>query len=338
MPVNLKQLFSKREKESRSPYIVAEMACAHDGSSQRALAITKAAAKADALQIQLFHAENLVVPEKVPSASTLQLTSDEWKEVAQEARNLDLDLWATVFDEKAIKLASELGAKVLKVHSTDISNPFLLEACAKSDLPVSLSVGGTYVSEITAAIQLLERHGASHLMLTHGFQGFPTAPQDARLGLISTLNDLFPYSIGYQDHTDSDSRFSETLPLCAAALGASVIEKHITDDRSRQGTDYISALGPEKFDQFVEVMDSVSGAFLGHVPDVFSASEEEYRKSMKRRIAAKVDLDSGTKVTKENIILLRSESGIKADQIDFVVGREVQYPLRKNEVIKESHL
>jgi sialic acid synthase SpsE len=98
------------------------MACAHDGSVERACTIARAASKADALQIQLFHAEKLVVPQEVPNVRELELSPEDWNEVAQEARAADLDLWVTVFDEEAIERALELDADVLKIHSTVIES------------------------------------------------------------------------------------------------------------------------------------------------------------------------------------------------------------------------
>lgn len=336
--LSLDQVFSESGCEFGRPYVVAEMACAHDGSVERACKIAQAASKADALQIQLFHAEKLVVPQEVPNLRELQLSPESWEEVTQEARAADLDLWATVFDEKAIERALELDADVLKIHSTDLSNPFLLQACVETELPLSLSVGGAYVSEIASTVRTLERHGVSRLILTHGFQDFPTAPEDARLGFISTLDRLFPYPVGYQDHTEGGSDFAYTLPLSAISLGARVIEKHITDNRSREGTDYISALGPEEFAQFVVKVNALNGAFSGQRPDALSEAEEEYRQSMKRRIVAETEIPTGATVTKEHITLLRADTGIKANRLDFVLGRKSQRSLEPGDVITEDQL
>lgn len=318
--------------------MVAEMASAHDGSVERALAITRTSSQADALQIQLFHAEELVVPKEVPTVRGFELAPESWKRVVQKARAADLDLWATVFDEEAVELALELEADVLKIHSTDLSNPFLLQSCAQTNLPLSLSVGGSTVSEIASAVRSLEDHGASNLVLTHGFQDFPTAPKDARLGFISTLDHLFPYPVGYQDHTDGGSDLAHTLPLAAIGLGAHVIEKHVTDDRSREGTDYISALGPEGFAQFVEKVNAVNGVFSGRRPDDFSEAEEEYRQSMKRRVVAGAEIPAGTTITEQRITLLRANDGIKANRLDVVLGRKSQRSLQPGEAITEDHL
>lgn len=332
------QLFSCCEYNYNSPYVVAEMACAHDGDLRHALKIAKAASKADALQIQIFHAEDLVLPEKVPAARKLQLTSDEWKEVARETQKGSVDLWATVFDSKAIDLALQLGVKVIKIHSTDISNPFLLRECAETGLPLSLSVGGSYIDEIIRAVQFLERHGSSELMLTHGFQDFPTSPEDARLGFITTLDSLFPYPIGYQDHTDGNSDLAMTLPLSAVGLGARVLEKHITDDRSRKGTDYISALDPNQFSRFVDQARSVSKAISKRRSNTLSSQEENYRQSMKRRIVTKEDIEPDTQITEDAITLVRADEGLKADQLDDVLGRKSRRLLKKHETIKEKDL
>jgi len=336
MPPSIDSVFSSDEVDR--PYVVAEMACAHEGSLERAQKIVQASSSADAVQIQLFHADRLVVPQKASSVRKFELSPDSWKEVASNAEAEGLDLWATVFDEEAVELGLELDADVLKIHSTDLWNPSLLQACAGSELPISLSVGGTYVSEIQRTTDFLERHGATCLVLMHGFQAFPTEPEDARLGFISVLDRLFPYPVGYQDHTDGGSQLAHSLPLSAMGLGAQVLEKHITDDRSREGTDFESALDPDSFRQFVKMVDRTKEAFSGQRPDMFSEAERGYRQSMKRRVAVRSDIPKGSLITEDVITLLRSDEGIPARKLDDVLGRTSNRPIQSGEVVTEDHL
>ena len=320
------------------PYVTAEMACAHEGSVGRALEIVQISSPADAIQIQLFHAETLVVPEKVSGVRQFELAPNSWTKVADKARSEGLDLWATVFDEEAVKLSLELDADVLKIHSTDLWNPRLLRACAESGLPISLSVGGAFLSEIQRTISFLEERGTQDIVLMHGFQAYPTPPGDARLGVIPVLDRLFPYPVGYQDHTEGSSELAYALPISAIGLGARVLEKHVTDDRSRQGTDYESAFGPNAFREFVEMVDHASGAFSGRRPDVLSKAEHAYRQSMQRRIVAQSDIMPGTPITEDVITLLRSDDGLPARKLNDVLGRTSSCRIRSGEVVTKEHL
>ena len=145
----LDPVFDSRDRPTiLKPYIVAEMACAHEGDVDRALTIARAASKADAVQIQLFQAEKLVVSDKIPDVRQYELSSTSWEKIAGCAGDCQLDLWATVFHKEAVEFAVELQADVLKVHSTDVSNPDLLCACGETGLPISLSTGGSTLDEI----------------------------------------------------------------------------------------------------------------------------------------------------------------------------------------------
>lgn len=326
-----------RPTDSR-PYVVAEMACAHEGNVDRALSIARAASTADAVQIQLFQAEKLVVGDKVPDVRRYELNSESWKTVVRCARDCRLDLWATVFHEEAIELALELQADVLKVHSTDVSNPGLLHACAKTGLPISLSTGGSTLDEIHKAVQYIEQAEGSKILLMHGFQAFPTQPSEARLRFLNTLQQLFPYPVGYQDHTGGDDSLASVLPIAAAAMGAAVLEKHIVDDRLRQGTDYESALGPEEFSRFISMVKRASEAFYGETVLSFSEAEAEYRQSMKKRVVARTKIPAKTKITSDVLVFLRADEGYPISRIGEVLGRTSKRVIEAQQPITEGML
>ena len=305
--------------------VVAEMACAHEGGVERALAIAGAAADsgADAIQLQLFQAEQLV-SRRLPAfeqAKQLELSPESWRAVFAEARSRGLECWANVFDEASLALAVESGASVLKLHSTDLSNPRMLDAVGASGRPLSVAVGGSTLNEIDSALERLRGRGAEQLVLMHGFQAYPTSPADSHLRFLATLRRVFDLPVGYQDHTDGGSLLAFVLPSIAIGLGAAVIEKHITDDRSRRGIDHEASLGPEDFSRFVASMrgsDESLGLARYRTP---AGAEAAYRERMKKCVVAARGLPEGHILTESDLVFVRSSpGGVSPARADELVG------------------
>ena len=162
--------------------ILAEMACAHEGNIDLALKIVAGAATAgaDAIQLQLFSAAHLVLPlsESFEATKSLEISSKHWREIIHEGKRRGLEVWANVFDEDMVALAVEEGCARLKLHSTDLGNPRMLDVVGQSGKAVSLGTGGSTLDEIGYAVHQLESKGCSDMVLMHGFQAYPTDPKD----------------------------------------------------------------------------------------------------------------------------------------------------------------
>ena len=311
------------------PFIIAEMACAHHGEVQRAYALIDAAVAAgvDAVQIQIFRRTHQVGPGHYlyPLLGDLEFSASAWESIVDHARHYKVALYAFVYDVPSLELALMLDVDGLKLSSSDLSNPALLERAALTGLPVYLGTGASTVEEISAAIHLMEDQGSGPLTLMHGVQNFPTAPEDAHIFRIQLLKDAFRFPVGYQDHTDAATSFSKSIDLIALGAGATVFEKHITLDRQEKGTDYQAALEPDEMMAYVSTLRLASRALGPRGWKPFSESDYTYRKFQKKKIVASKQIPEGTILEPAHITLLRhdGDEGLSPWEVESVIGKRV---------------
>jgi len=315
-------------------YIIAEMACAHDGdvSHAKKLIAAAAGAGADAVQLQFFSVKDLMTPdhEVYDLLTKIEFSIDQWQEIYHYARQFDIHVFACTYDVPSAELAIELKVDGIKLNSSDLSNPDLLEIVSKSNIPFTLGTGASTIEEITRATHAAVGYGCEQIIIMHGVQNFPTEVTHANINKIDILQSLFPFPVGYQDHTDASDPFSRVIDLMAVAKKVSAIEKHITLDRSKKGTDYQASLEPEEFKEFVTLLRKAETA-LG--PDHITPLRENdmvYRKFQKKSIVAAADLAKGEPVTRNKIKFLRSpEPGLSPDQAHLVLGKKATRNIRK---------
>ena len=324
MPANHIRVGARTIGEGSPTYVVAEMACAHEGSPELAHRLVDIAANAgaDAVQLQLISAKSLITPSHAnyPNALRLEIPMSQWLEIMAHVRQRGLQVWANVFDEGALAVAMRADVAVIKLHSSDLANPRMLDAVASTSKPVSLAVGGSTIDEISQAVFRLRTRSATSLILMHGYQGYPTMIHDCHLRFIESLKRLFNCVVGYQDHTDGASELAVTLPLVAIVLGACVLEKHYTDDRSRNGTDYEAALGPVEFARFVEMARGIDAALGDGAIQPLSDAELTYRRTMKKTIVAARSIRKGEVFTEDMLSFMRGEPGLAPSEASRMIG------------------
>ena len=311
----------------KDPFIIAEMACAHHGEIERAYTLIDAAVAAgvNAVQIQIFSRSNQVGPEHYlfPLLGELEFSSAAWESIVNHARNYNVELFAFVYDTPSLELALMLGVDGLKLSSSDLSNPALLERAALSGLPVYLGTGASTVEEISAAVRLLKKEGGDQVVLMHGVQNFPTSVEDAHIYRIKLLQDAFRLPVGYQDHTDASQAFSKIIDLIALGAGATVFEKHITLDRNEKGTDYQAALEPDELMGYVDTLREAARALGVRGWKPFSESDYKYRKFQKKKIVAATHIPKGTILEPTLVKFLRydGEEGLSPWELDRLMGK-----------------
>jgi sialic acid synthase SpsE len=315
-----------REVGEDSPaFVLAEVASAHQGEAIQALALAKNAkeAGADGVKFQLFRAGQLIAPND-PRFSTFQqieLSIDDWGQVLDETRTMEIPVFAETFDRESLVLAEKHGVVAYKIHSTDLENPEFIRAVAGTGKPVLLSTGGSGLGAVEAAIEVARREGNESLMLLHGVQNFPTRSEDSHLLFIDTLKRTFGLPVGFLDHVDGGSPMATLLPALAVALGADLVEKHTTLDRKAKGFDYESALEKEAFAAMVGAIREAEKTFgNGHLPS--GASAERYHRLMRRAVMSRVALAKGSPLAKDQIAFLRSETGLPPYDAPRLLGRK----------------
>lgn len=317
--------------DGRPTYVIAEMACAHEGKPDLAhrLVDIAAEARADAVQLQLFSVRRLVSPyhPNYAGASRLEIPLTEWPGIIGHAKQRGLHVWANAFDDNALTVAMSEDVDALKLHSSDLSNPRMLDAVGSTGKPVSLAVGGSTLDEISQAVFRLRERGTTDLILMHGYQGYPTAPQDSRLGFVETLRRLFDCPVGYQDHTDGASELAVILPLVAIAMGACVLEKHYTDNRAGKGTDYEAALDPQDLARFVQLVRETDAAIGDGAVRPLSPAELKYRHMFKKTIVAACSIKKGEIFTEDMLAFMRAGSGLLPAEVTKIIGRQSRHDI-----------
>ncbi len=324
--------------QGHPPYIIAEMACAHDGDPDKAIALIDAAAEAgvDAVQLQLFRADQQVLPdhELYPLLTRIQFTQKQWEEIYSHARKTPLAVFGFLYDVPSLELALSLGIDGIKLSSADLSNPEMLAGAARSGLPITLGTGASTLDEIFTALQHIRRCNNDTIILMHGVQNFPTAITDAHLNKIKLLQHIFQLPVGYQDHTDADLEFSKNIDLIAVGLGACIIEKHVTLRRSEKGTDYQASLEPHELTAFTRHIRLAAEAMGSNLILPLTDSEHRYRQFQKKSIVAAEHLLKNQAISRNDILFIRNgEQGLSPEHFALLNGKKLLRDIRQHEAV-----
>lgn len=327
-----------------SVYIIAEMAIAHDGILDKAKKLIDSAyeAKVDAIQFELFEPDDNVIPGRDMNSllKTLYFNKEQWKELFNYAKQKGLTIFSFAYDPSSLKLALELKTDAIKLNSSDLMNIEMLEICAKSNLPFTVGTGGSTFEEVSEAVAFIKAHGGKKLILMQGVQNFPTKLEYARINRMKNLKATFNTIVGYADHTDADTELSKIIDLTALGMGAQVLEKHITIDRSERGIDYQSALEPDEIKKYVELIRDVEIAMGPKEITPLIKEDKDYRIFQKKFIVASKDIKKGDMIKREDIRFLRDtkKEGILPMYIDSVISKVANKDICKYDLISLNDL
>ena len=321
-------------------YIIAEAGSNHNGSLEQAkkLIDVAAEAKADAVKFQIFKAESLYskyTPEfsYLKGQNTYELiksieTPREWiKELAEYCKEKNIDFLASVFDFEAIDILDKY-VPAFKIASFEITDLELLKYAAEKGKPMIISTGMANLGEIEDAITAIRSVGNENIILLHCNSLYPTPVEIANLRAIETMRTAFKVPAGFSDHT-----LGIHIPIAAVAMGACVIEKHFTLDRTLPGPDHSFAIEPDELKEMVRGIREVEKAKGSGIKEKSDLESEEMYVKARRSIHAKINIPKGTKITRDMLIIKRPGYGIKPRFIDMVVGREAKKDIREDEWI-----
>ncbi|MCP3930790.1 MAG: hypothetical protein GY705_17015 [Bacteroidetes bacterium] len=324
-------------------YLIAEMACSHDGNSELAIEIINGAgqAGADAIQFQIWKLADVLVPDHpdYESAKKLEFSHEQWEKIADYSRRYysNMQIIACVYERGSVDFALKMGADAFKLHSADLSNPDLVKYVAQTGKRIDLSVGASSLDEILNAIQWIKEISNSEIWLMYGYQNFPTPTDNIHLDYMMTLKSLFKLPVGYQDHTDGDHDASFWLPAAAVGMGVNILEKHITHDRSLKGADHQSALNPDEFKRFADMIREVEIAKGDATARQFTSEELEYRKYSKKSIVAARELLAGDIIKKDDLLFMRASTlGIPPDKASVFINKKTLRNVSPYEVLDIS--
>mgnify|MGYP002622791994 CR=1 FL=1 len=321
---------------------MAEMACSHDGSIENVKKMISDIAEsgADGIQFQIFSTDQLLIPTHpfYKKVKSLEIPLKDWEHLINLASDKKLSISINILDQTALPLTLSEKVDFIKTHSADLSNPEVIRKVGNSGKPVIISTGGSTLVEINTAITELKNTKFSDIILMHGFQAFPTQFEDSHLNFIETLKKQFNYPVGYQDHVAGDHEMARIIPLLAMAKGSIFIEKHITDDRSRKGTDYESAINSSGFKNFVDLVEDAWKTFGSEEERSFSQAEIKYRKTFKKSLIASRDIAANERLDDSMILIMRGEQGISPNKKSEIIGRVCNRAIKKYESFQLEYL
>jgi N,N'-diacetyllegionaminate synthase len=334
-------LLGSRTVGGGSPcFVLAEMASAHGGSVETALRMIEAAFTmgADGLLAEIFRADLLLTrrhPER-REYERLEIAPADWRRILRSALASGLPVVATVFDTQSLDLAVEEDVHALAIHPTDAENPGLLRSAAGAGRPLLLAPGGLPEPAVRSALELL---GAAPVALLHGPASAPTSVEELRLARIAQWKERFRVPVGLVDHTDGGSAFAHLSPALAVAVGADLVAKRFTLDRSLKGPDYESAVSPEDFYRTVELLRQAERA-LGEGSAAESEQAERQWRNLTRSIVAASLIGRGEVVTASMLAFKRTDPrfgrSLGPGEADRVIGRRAARPIQADEVLRDE--
>lgn len=333
-----------------SVLIIAEAGVNHNGDLDRARALVRAAAAAgaDMVKFQTFSA-NKIAASHAPKAAyqeattssgesqrdmiaRLELSRSDHDALVAECASAGIRFFSTGFDEASLDmLVDEIGIDRIKVPSGEITNLPLLRHIAAKRLPVILSTGMATLGEIEAAIEVLEIGGIARGTITvlHCNTEYPTPPEDVNLRAMNAMGAALGVAVGYSDHT-----LGTEISVAATALGATVIEKHFTLDRTLAGPDHAASLEPDELTAMVRAIRNVEAAMAGDGVKRPSDSELGNRPIARRSIVAARDISAGEIMNADNLTTKRPGTGLSPMLWDDVVGRPAPRAFAVDEIIE----
>jgi N,N'-diacetyllegionaminate synthase len=316
--------------------IIAEAGVNHNGDPDLARQLIDVAADsgADAVKFQTFQAQKVAAVEaekadyqKASSAAgesqldmlrRLELSPQNHRDLMAYAAERQVLFLSTPFDEDSADLLDELGLPLFKIPSGDLTNLPLLMHIARKGKPIILSTGMATLSEVDVAVRILWEYGCSDLAILHCVSNYPADPANSNLRAMCTMAHAFGVPVGWSDHT-----LGIEVSLAAVAMGASVIEKHFTLDRTLPGPDHAASLSPEELKALVAGIRTVESA-LGNGRKVPAPSENATAKVARRSLYFRTALDADHRIEADDLIALRPEGGIPPALMPQIVGRRLK--------------
>jgi sialic acid synthase SpsE len=311
-------------------YVIAEAGANHDRDLGKALAMIDAAAEAgaDAVKFQVYTADGLysratpIFPGETRRPWEVIREVElprEWQPALQtHARGRGLDYFATPFDYEAVDDQARLGVPIFKWASSEITDLPMLAHAARHGTQMILSTGMCDLADVQAAVDTVRAAGNQRIVLLHCSSLYPTPFDQVNLRAMQTLEAAFGLPVGYSDHTPG-------IAVCTAAvaLGACVIEKHFTLDRTAAGPDHHYALEPRQLAEMVAAIRAVE-ICLGSAIKAPSAGERAKRQLSRRSIIAARDLRAGEVLKRDDVVTKRPGLGLEPRLLDVVVGRTMR--------------
>jgi len=322
-------------------YVTFEAGPTHSGlESAIELVRMAAAAGADAVKFQIFDTDRLVADKKqmfeyqillnretgetrsvseplYDILSRRYLKSVEWRKVKAVADELNLAFFATVGFEEDIALLREMGCDSIKIASADVNHYPLIKLAARSGMCIQLDTGNSTLGEIEKAVDVILAEGNDKIVIHQCPSGYPARVESIHLRMIKTLKTMFPFPVAFSDHTPGWD-----MDIAALALGANMVEKTITKDRTTPSVEHVFSLEGDQLSAFIHALRDVETA-LGQTRRMLSPIELERRNKVRRSMFSKRSMRAGDVVKEADIEFRRPGTGLQPDFLGSVISRQL---------------
>ena len=332
-------------------FVIAEAGVNHNGDVARALQLCDAAKKAgaDAVKFQTFRAEDLVVrgaptaeyqarqtgdQDQYAMLERLELSEDDHQKIKVHCDVIGIEFFSTPFSISAVDMLVKLGVKRLKLSSGELTHRALVEHAAATQLPLLMSTGMGTMNEIIEAVAWVSaaRGHLRDVVVLHCTSAYPAPDETLNLLAMQSMAGELKMAIGYSDHS-----LGIEAPLAAVALGAVVVEKHLTLDRHLPGPDHSASLEPDEFLRMVQGIRRVS-AMLGDGVKVPLPEERDTARVARRSVVAAIDIAAGEVITARMLICRRPATGIAPRDMQRVMGQSARVSIAAGSVLQWDQL
>jgi len=342
--------------DGQACFITFEAGPTHDGlASAKQLVRAAADAGADAVKFQILDPERLVADKKQlfsyeilvdrktgarkekfePLYDILKrrsLAREEWKELKAYSDSLGLVFFATAGFEAEVDLLAEMGCDSIKIASADVNHYPLIEYAARTGISLQLDTGNSTLGEIEAAVECIVRAGNERIIIHHCPSGYPARRDGINLRVIQTLKAMFPYPAAFSDHSPGWD-----MDIAALCLGANMLEKTITLDRTTPSVEHIMSLEGAEIAGFVKAIRDVEAAF-GSPRRVMQEAEIRKRDLVRRSIFLKRAMRAGEALRAKDLDYRRPGTGIAPSDLGRVVGRKLAADKPAGEMLRYEDL
>lgn len=331
-------------------FIIAEAGVNHNGSMENAFRLVDVAAEAgvDYVKFQTFKTENIVSKSAQKAEYQIKNTENKDETQYQMLKKLELSeehhiqliayckekniqFFSTAFDLDSLQYLKDIGLELVKIPSGEITNLPYLRKAASLFKKVILSTGMATLEEIKGALQVFLSAGIpkENITILHCNTEYPTPMEDVNLKAMLQIQQEFGTKVGYSDHT-----LGIEVPIAAVALGATIIEKHFTLDKTMEGPDHKASLEPKELKAMVKAIRNIEKAISGSGNKEVTESELKNIAIARKSIVAKRNIEKGELLTEENITVKRPGTGISPMQWDEVIGKRADMNFREDELIE----
>ncbi|MBX3112552.1 MAG: N-acetylneuraminate synthase [Fimbriimonadaceae bacterium] len=332
-----------------SCFIIAEAGVNHNGSLDLAMKLVDVAADsgADAVKFQTFSADRLVTKSARKAAyqaettgagnqyemlKALELTADDFRQLARHCRERHVEFMSTPFDLEDADLLADIGVRAFKTPSGELTNLPYLEHVARKGKPMYVSTGMADLGEVERAVSVVRSAGNDDLTLLHCVSSYPAPFDQVNLNAMATMELAFGAPVGFSDHTQG-------IEACVAAtaVGAACLEKHFTLDRSLPGPDHQASLEPDELRRLVTAVRNVEAA-LGDGVKRRMPCEEDTARVARRSVTLSRPVSSGHVLGASDLVLRRPGDGVTPDRMSECVGRTVARDLPEGATLQWADL